>query len=318
MPDVLWWVALTALLGLSFTQWVGFDSSKAVAVAQSLSPHALATALPLGVMAALAGRPVVAALMLLPLATLLWLAVPVVRAGRGAVAPHASGDALSLAFGNMLAENRRVAHAVAALAGAGADVMVMVEFTPDMERALEEQVGDGYPHRVGEVRPDPAGIAVWSRVPLEGEVVHIVGRPSVDVTVHLGGGPLRLLAVHTTPPTMRARVWRDELRAIGDAAHGSRPGPPTVLLGDFNAARWHPTFRALLARGWRLAHEVVGHGWTASWPTRGYPAPPFVRIDHVLLDTRVQPTSVTELDIPGSDHRGFVMGLGVSSAPAAR
>jgi endonuclease/exonuclease/phosphatase (EEP) superfamily protein YafD len=304
MANILWWAAIAVLLMLSLTQWIGFDRSKPVAVLQSLSLHALSCALPLGVLAAFAGRWPITLLSLLPAATLVWLARPIVGARRATTA----APAFTLAFGNVLAKSRRPREAVAAMVATGADVLVMVEFTPPMYDTLVELAGHDYPYRVAEVRPDPAGIAVWSRIPMTGEVVHIIGRPTVDATLHLDGGDVRMLAIHTIPPTLSAPKWSDEIRIIGDVADGERP---TVLVGDFNASRWHPSFRALIGRGWRSGHELLGKGWSVSWPMRGYPAPPFVRIDHALVNQAIVPVEVREVAVTGSDHRGFVMAFGV-------
>ena len=54
------------------------------------------------------------------------------------------------------------------MAATGADVLVMVEFTPEMHAALQALAGCVYPYRVEDVRPNPAGIAVWSRIPMTG------------------------------------------------------------------------------------------------------------------------------------------------------
>ena len=54
------------------------------------------------------------------------------------------------------------------------------------------------------------------------------------------------------------------LATIGDEA--TSPGPPTIVVGDFNASRWHPPFRRLLRRGLRDSHEWLGHGFSTSWP----------------------------------------------------
>jgi endonuclease/exonuclease/phosphatase (EEP) superfamily protein YafD len=310
MANILWWAAIAVLLALSITQWIGFDRSKPVAVLQSLSLHALSCALPLGLLAAVTGRWPIAFLSLLPLATVAWLVLPIVREPRTTSAQ----SAFTLAFGNVLAKSRRPADAVAAMVATGADVLVMVEFTPPMLDVLVELAGHDYPHRMAEVRPDPAGIVVWSRIPMTGAVVHPIGRPSVDVTLHLDGGPVRMLAIHTIPPTLSAPKWSDEIRVIGDTAEGPNP---TVLVGDFNASRWHPSFRSLLGRGWRSGHELLGKRWSVSWPMRGYPAPPFVRIDHALVNQTIVPVDVRELAIAGSDHRGFVMSFAIE-ADAAR
>jgi hypothetical protein len=37
--------------------------------------------------------------------------------------------------------------------------------------------------------------------------------------------------------------------------------------------------------------------------------PPFVRLDHVLMDDGVTALAMHEVDVPGSDHRGFSVTL---------
>jgi endonuclease/exonuclease/phosphatase (EEP) superfamily protein YafD len=66
----------------------------------------------------------------------------------------------------------------------------------------------------------------------------------------------------------------------------------------------------VLSRGWRDAHEVLGRGWSASWPT-DLPGPPLVRIDHALVSGSVVVEGIVDVEIPGSDHRGFVVSVAV-------
>ncbi len=305
---LLGWAAVGVLLVLCATQWIGFDAWRPLAIVQSLSPFAFMCAVPIGVVAALSGQWAMTIACVVVLATLLWLVVPAVLARQ----PHAAAPPeLRVAFGNLLAENHRAQEAMEVMAGTDADVLVLVEFTPMMAASLEHRCGAEYPHRVDHARPHPGGIAVWSRLPFSSG--HTVGgasdRPSVDLHMTLAGTPLRLVAVHTEPPTMRARNWTRELREIAELT-GERT--PTILLGDFNASRWHPSFRRLLAHGWCTAHEWTGHWWRGSWPTAGKPAPVFIRLDHALLRDGVTPTGVEELALPGSDHRGFVVGVRVT------
>jgi hypothetical protein len=56
----------------------------------------------------------------------------------------------------------------------------------------------------------------------------------------------------------------------------------------------------------------MGEGLTASWPDHKR-VPPFARIDHALVDSRVVPTDVRNVTLPGSDHIGFVIEVAVKA-----
>lgn len=297
------WIVVVGLLALSITQWVGFDQWRPVAVLQAMSPYLLAVAAPVGVVAAATGRWAMALVSLAPLLTLAWLFVPAVRARR---APGADAHTVTIFFGNLLALNTKVSQVMQTVAATDADVLVLTEFTPEMHVDLVQRCGDRYPLRIEDVRPNPAGIAIWSRLPLRGAMVPLSDRPCIDAFVDVHDTSVRLIGVHTEPPTMRARAWSRELRDIGDLAVGA-----DLVVGDFNAARWHPSFRRLLARGWSTAHEWLGRWSSNSWAHEGRAFPLFVRIDHALLGPRVQPVRVTEVPLPGSDHLGFVLTVSV-------
>lgn len=300
------WAIALVLGAICVSQWIGFDRWRPVAVLQSLSFQALPCAAPVAVAAAIAGRWWLVAAASSSLATWVWLVVPAVKARRPA-APPDDQPTVSIFFGNLLAHNSKVPEAMDVVAASGAEVLVLAEFTPSMHAALDDRCGTRYPHRIEDVRPNPAGIAVWSTHPLEGATVALSDRPSIDATFVIDGTPVRLIGLHTEPPTMRAREWSRELREIGDLAERA-----DVLIGDFNAARWHPSFRRLLARGWTTAHEWLGVWWRNSWAHEGRPLPLFVRIDHALVRDHIRPVRVEEVLLPGSDHRGFLMTVSVS------
>jgi endonuclease/exonuclease/phosphatase (EEP) superfamily protein YafD len=219
---------------------------------------------------------------------------------------------MTLFFGNLLADNPKVPDAMDTVSATDADLLLLTEFTPEMHAALSQRCGDRYPHRIEDVRPNPAGIAIWSRLPLQGELVRVSDRPSIAVRVEVHGSTVRVIGLHTEPPTMRAKEWSRELREIGELARDA-----DVVVGDFNAARWHPSFRRLLGQGWTTAHEWLGHWSSNSWANEGRAFPLFVRIDHALLRTgefeRVQPVRLVEVPLPGSDHCGFVLTVSVES-----
>jgi endonuclease/exonuclease/phosphatase (EEP) superfamily protein YafD len=285
------------------TQWVGFDAFRPVAVLQSFTPWLLGAATPVCLLAIATGRWAMALTCAPAMATGLMLAKQVQRAEETFDGREAE---FTVAFGNLLSKNTMPEDAVRAMADTAADLLVLVEFTAGMRESLHTMCGDRYPHRCEVPLPNPAGIGVWSRLPFDRtDVLDTVDRPTIDVDVCTPSGRVRVVAVHTITPTLDSPGWAKEIRALGDVADGPTP---TVLIGDFNAARWHPTFRRLLGAGWTSAHEAIGRGWSLSWPVAHYPFPIFVRVDHALV-RGVTPVDVVDIDLPGSDHRGFVAGF---------
>jgi len=310
--EVVGWLTLVPMLALCVTQWFGFTGMRSIAALQALSLFVLAPAAVVALAAVLTGRHALALVALVPLATLMWLTTPVVFHGSPGT-PAEGSPRVTIAYANFLASNPDPAAGVAALAATGADVLVLVEFTPELAELLDRAVGDGdYPHRYQQLHASPSGIGLWSRLQItDGGVTTIGSRVSVDVVIDVGGVGTRVVALHPFPPTFNASGWEDELRAIGD--HTANSPLPTLLVGDFNGSRWHPPFRDLLDHGWSDAHEQLGHGFSASWPMdEGWLPPPFVRLDHALYNDGVVPVRITDVTIPGSDHLGFVADYGFS------
>jgi endonuclease/exonuclease/phosphatase (EEP) superfamily protein YafD len=309
----LGWIAIALIGALAVTQVVGYGTSRVVAIPQSFTPWALLAAFPIGLAALIAGEFALAALTLLPLIYLGVLVRSVrTRTDRGSYA----GRSVRVAHSNLLFTNER--HAPAAmqtLVDTDADILVLNEFTHVHEAALlaalqAAQRDSDYPHRIGRAEYGPHGIGVWSRFPLsEPVVLPSDTRLGLLTTVDVDGLPVQLLAAHPPPPIRSAgrRDWIDGLLRIEEVA-GSPTGR-TIIIGDFNAARWHPPFRRLLDVGWRCAHEDVGRGFGSTWPTDRLYFPPFVRLDHALLGSLVRTVSVVDLPIPGSDHHGGVFNL---------
>jgi endonuclease/exonuclease/phosphatase (EEP) superfamily protein YafD len=307
--DLLGWIALAPMLLLCVSQWCRYDRVGWIAILQALTPFVLSLAVPLAVVAAIDGRTALAAASIVPLATLLVLSIPLVMHGTPLIDEP---TAFTLGCANLLGDNPTPERVGPALADHPVDVWVLVEVTPELAASIECSIDTKGWSRADAIDPGTNGIAVWSRWPIvSGGVVEAPGRRSVDVVLAVGEQHVRVFAVHPRPPNQDAPLWSAELGRIGDDVADSRF--PTVLVGDFNASRWHPSFRRLLRRGWRTAHETVGAGWSASWPTdrHGFP-PPFVRLDHALLSGGLGAQRVREVKVPGSDHRGFVVDLAIS------
>ncbi len=230
--------------------------------------------------------------------------------------PRPPDDAprLRVVAANVLIGNATPDLAAGALMAPDADVLALTEFGVVMEAALERAGAlDMYPYRTVKTGVGTEGLAIFSRVPIADVVVAPLGtRLAADAQLLVGSRLVRLLLVHPLPPTFAPwrENWAPDLASISEAA--ALGDGPTIVLGDFNATRWHPDFRQLLNRGHlRDVHEWAGDGLGASWPA-DRPIPPFVRLDHILVRSGVIPTSVGSQRIPGSDHVAMAADLAVT------
>lgn len=310
--EVVAWICTAAMGLLALSQIAGFTGWVVIFALQATTPFALAPALPIAIVAAFDGRVLLAVVDAGIALVLAWLLLPVVRhGGPPSVTPE---DAqLTIAFANTLYENERTRETAHALLDLGADVLAIVEHTPAMETSLVELgVLDRYPYRAGASEVTRDGVRLFSRHPLSTAVHGDIGDvPGIDAVLDVDGAPLRIIVVHPVASVTRPelRSWRRDLATLRTMLiSGHRSRERIVVVGDYNACRWHPDFRALLdGTGFRLAHEWLGHGFTTSWEIGGR-LPAFVRIDHALLHG-VTPVAVRDMDTPGSDHRAFALTL---------
>ncbi len=288
------------------TQTFEIDRSTPIAVAQALTPFGL----PL--MMVVAGVAVwrswhaegfVASVVGLGL---LLLATPIVfPSAQREPAPDA--EVWTAAAVNLLYENDRTDDIGSVLLARDPDVIMFSEYTPEHRTALlAHEIAEHYPHREERDGVLARGTAVWSKFPIDVGAPPRLVNHSIDLSVTTPDGPVRLLAVHPPTPVNDHRGWLRDLDRIGDLVE--TVDGPTLVIGDFNASFWHPVFRELLGRGLTDAHLALGDGWSTSWPTDGV-VPAFVRLDHALVGNGLVATDVVDFDVPGSDHRGFVVSV---------
>ncbi len=165
---------------------------------------------------------------------------------------------------------------------------------------------------LGESEVDFVRTVVLSRDPLDG-VGHpadpAFGKSAVEMTIHAGASPVSLVAFGTDSPTTPGRANRRD-RALNAAARWSAAHPARrVVMGDFNATPWSPSFRRLLHDG-ELFDSLDGFGLQVSWPESN----PLLRIpiDHALLGPALAATDRGTGPSFGSQHRS----LHVTVAPA--
>ncbi|WP_435837871.1 endonuclease/exonuclease/phosphatase family protein [Streptantibioticus parmotrematis] len=225
---------------------------------------------------------------------------------------HPGGD-LTVAEQNVDAGNHDPARTARALASSGADLLALVELTPQATSTYEKQLAGAYPYRTV-----TGTVGLWSKLPLsDTRPIDIMDygplaatKPAAEktaanralrTTVTTHHGPLTVYVAHlgSVRVNPRAGFWtasRDiGARTLGTAV-AADPGRRVVLLGDLNGTTDDRALTGITSR-LRSAQEVAGDGFGFTWPA----AFPVARIDQILV-RGVRPDSSRVLPADGSDH----------------
>jgi endonuclease/exonuclease/phosphatase (EEP) superfamily protein YafD len=296
------WVTLTRFLGITFP-------ARLTVMLQAIVPLVYLPVYPIGVVAVVRKRWFLGAACGV-LALVHVAAVYPALGHRSLPAWTATAPRVSILEANVYDQNAEPGAAARQILAAGADVLVVVEIDSRTLQALRQQgIDQAYPYSSlpsGRYRTD----VIWSRLPLD-DIHTPSGRTDMpSATVVVGDRRLTLLGVHVENAIRSREDWTRELQTLKDEATAA--SGPVAVVGDFNSTRWNPPFGDLLAAGLHDAHEAVGQGLSRSWPNLGFPVP-IMRLDHALVNDQVGVVSVHDVDIPGSDHIGFVTELAVGA-----
>jgi endonuclease/exonuclease/phosphatase (EEP) superfamily protein YafD len=181
------------------------------------------------------------------------------------------------------------------------DIIVIAEYTPAWRDELEF-LRKSHPYQFGEVRPDPWGLAVFSRLPfMESELIDLADTDTVHARFVFAAGmmSLEVFAVHLLPP--KSAVWARnrnlQLENLVDQLGASTH--QRIVIGDLNLTPFSPYFSRFIERtGLQDARRV--DGFHVTWPVSVFPV--WIPIDHALADPEVNITSVHAGPDVGSDH----------------
>jgi endonuclease/exonuclease/phosphatase (EEP) superfamily protein YafD len=145
---------------------------------------------------------------------------------------------------------------------------------------------------------------VLSRIPIA-HVDHpadaAFGRSAVELTT-TGPAATSVVVFGTDSPTTPARAQQRD-RVLDAAARWSNThSGRRIVMGDFNATPWSPTFQRLLHRG-HLFNSLDGFGLQVSWPESNVLLR--IPIDHALLGPALAATDRGTGPAFGSQHRSL-------------
>jgi vancomycin resistance protein VanJ len=231
------------------------------------------------------------------------------------------GGFLTVASENVNAGNPDPVGTASDLAASSADVLALVELTPQAAGTYEKGLANAYPYHTLQ-----GTVGLWSKLPLsDAQPIDIIDYgPLADTipadqkmasdralrtTVATDHGPLTVYVAHpgSVRVNPRAGFWTAS-RDIGVQALGraiaADPSERVVLLGDLNGTMGDRAFAALTSQ-LRSTQDVAGDGFGFTWPASF----PVVRIDQILV-RGVKPDSSWVLRANGSDHRPVAARIG--------
>ncbi len=250
------------------------------------------------------------------------------RADRTTEATAREGHhALRILTMNVHSHNRSTEPILALIAESDADIVVMVESSWFLMKALtdSEPIRQRYPHRFGLESRNYGQIMVLSRYPGSDR---FGTEATPDLENHWGfragfldinGTPLRFAAVHAPSPRTETTWGYGKATFNRLATHFDRKGSAvgeggiqTVLVGDLNCT---PTNART-----NHVHDTLGLNrakplgvWDGTFPSN---LPWFARssIDGAFVSDGVLITNWQTVEIPGSDHLGVVLQISFPSA----
>jgi endonuclease/exonuclease/phosphatase (EEP) superfamily protein YafD len=226
---------------------------------------------------------------------------------------------------NVLTSNPNTDGVLDYLRQSEADVIMLMEVDATWARLLEP-LTQTHPHHRIQSRGDNFGIAIFSRLPLDGlEIVEISEAevPSVDARLTINGRQLAILGTHTLPPMGKAYTTERDQQLTAIAEHVKASHTPTLVIGDLNASPWSHGMDLLQAGG-TLGFRSIDPPWSPTWyavslsssertngkrVSKSRPALSLfsIPIDHALCS---QPLVITSRSVGpelGSDHRPLIV-----------
>lgn len=218
--------------------------------------------------------------------------------------------ALKIISFNQLRYNKHIGTFLSRPDVQSADVIVLLEANKHSKESAQK-LKNIFPHQFMALGLSSKSMIVLSKYPLEklerirmfeddpaeNFIVHF------DVTPDTNNTPTRIIALHTKAPIPYRRIAErnTELARLSEVINNAPKDRPIIALGDFNITPYNLNFKNLLKQtGLTSLHSVYAppvHSWPsfAPWVLR-------FQIDHILINSRVQPISLKAIKADGSDH----------------
>lgn len=204
-----------------------------------------------------------------------------------------AGSTLTVASQNIEANSGTAAESASTLAATGAQVIALQEMDDEARAAVDEILGEAYPHSYG-----IGTVGLWSTYPIENAQALDLGlgwQRGLAADLATPVGLVSIYVVHAASARPGDHATRDEMLAnLADYAPRDE-NERLLMIGDFNAGSSDRALAALFGTLSEPNQSEGGFGFT--WPASS----PVTRPDHVL-QRGLTATENTTLRVGASDH----------------
>ncbi|MGO3285782.1 MAG: endonuclease/exonuclease/phosphatase family protein [Mesonia sp.] len=218
-----------------------------------------------------------------------------------AEAKHEAEKLISIASINVLSSNEDVAAVAEFIKEKNPDILMLAELTPLWDQDLVEVLRT-YDYQLKEVREDNFGIGVWSKIPVELDILYFseYQLPSILLSYKAEETSLSLIATHPFPPVGQQQFEQRnrQLQRIATFLTTEKL-KHAVVIGDLNTSSFSRNFKNFKQKA-GLKDSREGFGLQTSWPAGFFPLQ--TTLDHALVSKNIRVTKREVGENIGSDH----------------
>ena len=178
-----------------------------------------------------------------------------------------------------------------------ADIISFQEVTPDWDIYLKNNLADLYPFNESNVRIDPYGMAIFSKMPINNyDTFHYEEIPHQIINVPLSDDQnVNIISAHVLPPLGKRLNDRAKMHLYEIASKITLEEEPSIVLGDFNLVYWSNEIRDFRSQA-RLdnSRRDVSQNLLK------------IPYDHIFFSDKLECTGFEEISDTVSNHIGII------------
>ena len=213
------------------------------------------------------------------------------------ILPESSQEEVTIAHFNTSSATTGYSSLLDAVLKSEADIVSFQEVTPDWDTYLSENLAETYPYNARNVRIDPYGMEIFSKMPIHSyDTFHYEEIPHQMVNISISENEkINIISAHVLPPLGKRLNERAKMHLQTIANKISSTSTPSIVLGDFNLVYW--------------SNEIVNFREQASLEnSRRDISQNLLNVpyDHIFFSDKLECTSFGDISDTISNHLGIV------------